>query len=167
MLSILKFYAFLLKRSQYLFQIKSDHQFFFFFLAMPVTCRSSPDQETVDRTHTTAVTHSNDNAKSLIARPPGNSNNAHQLIKRAARLLRDFLFIRARQSLHQIRQLFFFTYLLIYIFIFCFVEPHLQHMKVPRKLNPLQLPACTTAIAMQDPSQVCNLHHSSLAMPDP
>ena len=36
-------------------------------------------------------------------------------------------------------------------------------MEVPRlgvKLE-LQLPACTTATAMQDPSHVCDLHHSS------
>ena len=45
----------------------------------------------------------------------------------------------------------------------CFLGPHPQHMKVPRlgvKLE-LQLPAYTTAMAMPDPSNVCDLHHSS------
>ena len=43
---------------------------------------------------------------------------------------------------------------------FCFLGPHLRHMKVPRrgvKLK-LQLPAYTTATAMQDLGCVCNLH---------
>ena len=44
--------------------------------------------------------------------------------------------------------------------------PHLQHMEVPRLGVKLQLyqPAYTTAIdpiAMRDPSQVCDLYHSS------
>ena len=36
-------------------------------------------------------------------------------------------------------------------------------MEVPRLgvESELQLLACTTAAATQDPSQVCNLHHSS------
>ena len=36
-------------------------------------------------------------------------------------------------------------------------------MEVPklRDKSKLQLPAYTTAAAMQDPSHVCNLHHSS------
>ena len=45
----------------------------------------------------------------------------------------------------------------------CFLKLHLWHMEVPRlgvKLE-LQLPAYTTAIATQDPSHVCDLHHSS------
>ena len=46
----------------------------------------------------------------------------------------------------------------------CFVSrPHLQCMEVPRlgvELE-LQLPAHTTATATQDPSCVCDLHHSS------
>ena len=40
-------------------------------------------------------------------------------------------------------------------FIFCFLGLHLWHMEGPR------LPSYTTATAMQDPSQVCCLHHSS------
>ena len=41
--------------------------------------------------------------------------------------------------------------------------PHLWHMEVPRLGTELelQLPAYTTAIAMPDPSHVCDLHHSS------
>ena len=44
-----------------------------------------------------------------------------------------------------------------------FLRPHLWHMEVPRlevELE-LQLPAYTTATAMQDPSRVCDLHYSS------
>ena len=47
----------------------------------------------------------------------------------------------------------------------CFLGPNLQHMEVPRlgiELE-LQLPAYTTDTdtAMQDPSCICDLHHSS------
>jgi len=48
-------------------------------------------------------------------------------------------------------------------FFFFFLGPHLLHMEVLGlgvELE-LQLPACTTATEMHDPSQVCNLHHSS------
>ena len=50
---------------------------------------------------------------------------------------------------------------LFFVWLFCFLGPHLQHMEVPRlgvKLE-LQLPAYATA--MPDPSLVCDLHHSS------
>ena len=55
--------------------------------------------------------------------------------------------------------------------LFAFLWPHLQHMGVPRlraKLE-LQLPGYATATAMQDPSCVCDLHHSSRQrwIPDP
>ena len=52
------------------------------------------------------------------------------------------------------RQVFFFFY---------FLGLNLRHMEVPRlgvELE-LQLPAYTTATAKQDPSHICNLHHSS------
>ena len=39
--------------------------------------------------------------------------------------------------------------------------PHLWHMEVSQIESELQLPACTTATATQDPSRVCSLHHSS------
>ena len=48
-------------------------------------------------------------------------------------------------------------------FSLVFLGPRPQHMEVPRlgvKLG-LQLLAYTTAIATADPSQVCNLYHSS------
>ena len=47
--------------------------------------------------------------------------------------------------------------------IFCFLEPHVWHMEVPRLgvKSELQLPSYTTAIAMQDPSWVSQLHHRS------
>ena len=47
--------------------------------------------------------------------------------------------------------------------MFCFLGLHLQHMEVLRlgvELE-LQLPAHAIAIATQDLSHVCNLHHSS------
>ena len=48
-------------------------------------------------------------------------------------------------------------------FFFVFLGLHLQHMEVPSLGVELELylPACTTATAMQDPSRVCDLHHSS------
>ena len=48
-------------------------------------------------------------------------------------------------------------------FFFCFLVPNPWLVEVPRlgvKLE-LQLPACATAIATRDLSQVCDLHHSS------
>ena len=46
---------------------------------------------------------------------------------------------------------------------FCFLELHPQYMGVPRLRvdSELQLPAYTTATATWDPSDVCDLHHSS------
>ena len=51
----------------------------------------------------------------------------------------------------------------LFVFWFCFLGLHPWQMEVPRlgvQLE-LQLPAYPTAIAMQDPSRICNLHHSS------
>ena len=47
-------------------------------------------------------------------------------------------------------------------FFFPFLQLNLWPMKVPRLgvKWELQLPAYTTATATQDPSPVCNLHHS-------
>ena len=50
------------------------------------------------------------------------------------------------------------------LFVFlAFYGPHLQHMEVPRLgvKSELQLPAYTTATAMQDPSCICDLRRSS------
>ena len=46
---------------------------------------------------------------------------------------------------------------------FGFLEPHPWHMELPRLgvESELQLPASTTAIAVPDPSHICDLHHSS------
>ena len=46
---------------------------------------------------------------------------------------------------------------------FFFLGPHLWHMEVPKIgiKSELQLPAYAAAIAMQDPSCVCDVHHSS------
>ena len=45
--------------------------------------------------------------------------------------------------------------------LFCFLGPCVQHMEIPRLgvESELQLPTYTIAIAMQDPSHVCDLHH--------
>ena len=52
-----------------------------------------------------------------------------------------------------------------------FLGPHSQHMKVPRRgvELELQLLAYATAIAMPNPSHVCELHHNSWQhwIPDP
>ena len=53
--------------------------------------------------------------------------------------------------------------LYIHIFFWLFLGLHPRHMEIPRlggKLE-LQLPAYGTATATQDPSHICNLHHSS------
>ena len=49
------------------------------------------------------------------------------------------------------------------LFVLFFFGPNVRHMEVPRLgvESELQLPAYTTATAMQDPSCVCDLHHSS------
>ena len=51
---------------------------------------------------------------------------------------------------------------LLFIYLF-FLEPHLQHVEVPRLGVQLELllPPYTTATAMSDPSHICNLKHSS------
>ena len=56
------------------------------------------------------------------------------------------------------------TYYNYYYFLFFgFLGPHPQHMEVPRLgVKPeLQLPVYATATATQDPSRICELHHSS------
>ena len=47
-------------------------------------------------------------------------------------------------------------------FFFFFLQPHLQHMEVPRLgvKSELQLQTCTTAMATQDPSHICDLRPS-------
>ena len=52
--------------------------------------------------------------------------------------------------------------LMHFFFSFCCLGSHTQHMEVPRLgvQSELQPPATTTATAMQDPSCVCDLHHS-------
>ena len=58
-----------------------------------------------------------------------------------------------------------------FFFFFCFLEPHLWHMEVPRLgvESELLLPAYITATATWDPSCIVNLHHSSRQrwIPDP
>ena len=56
--------------------------------------------------------------------------------------------------------LFFFFFFFPF---FVFLRPHQGHMEIPRLgiKSELQLPTYATATARQDPSLVCNLHHSS------
>ena len=68
-------------------------------------------------------------------------------------------------STHFFSFLFFLSFFLFSFFfgLFVFLWLHPQNMEVPRlgvQLE-LQLPAYTTATEMQDPSRVCDLHHSS------
>ena len=50
-----------------------------------------------------------------------------------------------------------------FFFFFCFLGPNLGPKEVPRLgvESELQLTACTTATATQDPSRVCDLYHTS------
>ena len=54
-------------------------------------------------------------------------------------------------------------FILLFAFFFFFLGPHQQHMEVPRLgvNSELQLPTHTTATSTQDPSRICDLHHSS------
>ena len=64
-------------------------------------------------------------------------------------------------------RLIFLVFVCLFVCLFCFSVPHLQHMKVPRlgvQLE-LQLPTYTTAIATQNPSHIYDLQ--LIAMPDP
>ena len=53
--------------------------------------------------------------------------------------------------------------LLNIIIIIIILGPHPRHVEVPMLgfESELQLLSCTTATAMQDPSRICDLHHSS------
>ena len=57
----------------------------------------------------------------------------------------------------------FLIIILIFFFLFVFLGLHPWPMEVPRLGIELELqpPADTIAIAMPDPSHVCDLHHSS------
>ena len=57
----------------------------------------------------------------------------------------------------------FFFFLIFLLLFLVFFGLHPKHMEVPRLSveSKLQLPAYTTAIAKQDLSCVCDLHHSS------
>ena len=50
-----------------------------------------------------------------------------------------------------------------FFFFWSFLGPHLQPLEVPRLggESELQLPAYITATATQNPSRICDLHHSS------
>ena len=55
------------------------------------------------------------------------------------------------------------SYIYINTHFFVFFNKHLWHVEVPRLdvESELHLPAYSTATAMQDPSHIYNLHHSS------
>jgi len=61
----------------------------------------------------------------------------------------------------------FFLFLFFFFFFFCFLGLHLWQMEIPRLGGQLELQLLATA--MQDPSCICNLHHSSqqCQIPDP
>ena len=65
----------------------------------------------------------------------------------------------------------FFVLFCFVCLLACFLGLHSQHMKVPRLgvESELQLPTYSTVTATQDPSCICNLHHSSrqCQIPDP
>ena len=71
----------------------------------------------------------------------------------------SLLWTRGYCILSVLHGIFFF----FFFFFFCFLGLHSRHMEVPRLRVELDLqrPAYTIAIAMQDPSHICNLHHSS------
>ena len=87
--------------------------------------------------HSRDPSHCSDNTRSLTPFATGNSMFIH-------------IFIFCSQV-----NLFFF-------FFFVFLGPHLWHMEVPRLgvESELQLLTYTTAIAMPDPSCICELHCS-------
>ena len=72
----------------------------------------------------------------------------------------DFKYITA-SKFSKIKQ--YVIFFVVFVFFFYFLGPHPQHMEVPRLgvESELQLPAYTTVTATQDPSCVCDLHHSS------
>ena len=61
------------------------------------------------------------------------------------------------------KRISFIIIIIIIIIILLFLRLHMWHMEVPRLgvESELQLPAYTTAEATQDPSHLCDLHHSS------
>ena len=65
---------------------------------------------------------------------------------------------------------FLVLFLFFLIFLICFIEPHPQHMEVPRlgAESELHLPAYSTATGTRDPCHLCDLHNSQLtATPEP
>ena len=52
-------------------------------------------------------------------------------------------------------------HLFIYLYLFYCLGPHLWQTEVPRLGVESELPVYTTATATQDPTHVCDLHHSS------
>ena len=55
------------------------------------------------------------------------------------------------------------SFIYLFIYLFCLLGPHLQHMEIPSLgvKSELQLPAYTTATATQDLSRICDLHDRS------
>ena len=68
------------------------------------------------------------------------------------------------RCVYQVNLSFFLPSFLLF-FSFCFLGLHQQHMKVLRLGDKLELQLASydaaTATAMQDPSCICDLHHSS------
>ena len=92
---------------------------------------------------------------------------------RATQTLKDYLIYALRDCiLPGLRAAFYLFICLNCVCVcvcVCVLGLYPWHMEVPRlgvELE-LELPACTTGIAMQDPSCVCNLQHSSRQHPPP
>ena len=93
-------------------------------------------------------------------------NNMRDIISaRAFGLCFSLILFLHRSDLADFSLSFFklFIYLFIYFIFLPFLGPLPWHMEVPRLgvESELQLPDYTTATATQDPSRVCDVHHSS------
>ena len=95
----------------------------------------------------------------LVQVPPG--SHLH-LAACLFSLLSSFLICQDLDSLEECK-LILASLFFVCLFFCLFLGPHPRYMEVPRlgiKLE-LHLPAYATATATQDPSHVCDLHHSS------
>ena len=73
------------------------------------------------------------------------------------------LFFNKINSLNEIYFNYYYFFSFFLFILFCFLGSHPGHMAVSRLgvKSEVQLPAYATAVAMQDVSPICDLHHSS------
>ena len=72
---------------------------------------------------------------------------------------------KAEKLLYSNRRIYTFICPFVFLFVclfVCFLGLHPQHMEVPSLgvKSELQLPANATVTATQDPTHICDLHHS-------